>query len=72
MNNLVSCTLIKELLGCRKNVLHQNNVISFRGLHAVLKSDQYLRLYVSKFPKGCGVIDNPDHFEHAFDPTHIP
>ena len=40
------------------------------GLGAVLKSDQYLRMYVSK-SIGVGAIDNLELFEQVFDPYYI-
>ena len=40
------------------------------GVPAVLKSDQYLRLYVSKSNREL-VIDNPNRFEQPFDQYYI-
>ena len=40
------------------------------GVQAVLKSDQYLRLYVPNRSRN-GAIDNPDRFKQVFDPYYI-
>ena len=40
-------------------------------MQAVLKNDQYLRLYESE-SLGVGAIDNPDQFEQVFDTYYIP
>ena len=41
-----------------------------RGVQAVLKSDQYLRLYVPNRSR-VGAIDNTDRFKQVFDPYYI-
>ena len=41
-----------------------------RGVQAVLKSDQYFRLYVPNRSR-VGAIDNPDRFKQVFDPYYI-